>query len=1524
LYAVLLFCRDYGSCPVDEEISSPEELDGAVIATMTTNLRGVLDRYAQYKKDIGHPVKINGFHKNVFAPQGNTFKNIDRIPPTWGAFTKNDYKVHHYSKKCSAEQLMRNVLEGLLKAHRPSTDLLVLCFVTNDPEFSSIAAFLKLESQNDMLLVHSSAQNSITSLVKKHYSWTQVQDLARNRKDKKKDKAGSGKDTSAKTATPTSSKAKETPVEKERSSRAARYSDLESGEEQDDEDDDDDDGDDGEGLRIIPPGRELVPWNADGGEGFDFGIEEDPELQEKGKKAKKSLATLSADSDEGDSNKASRAKGGDGNAVVKLDLRFSSIATYMKKLLSWRRAQDEAQGGGSFNYLMGEDTSGYEEDPATACFLRVDMNPKVKKFFLHIRGPSAALVEQRHQRIKQMVDECIKVRQLHSFTGWSAEHRAALIGSEVLAAQEKATRACVLFHYSGATTVAEIVALRAVQHNALLKFVQKLKPKETLIEIPAAFVCWYDDQMWEKMRSCFAVKTEVIGADGKPAKVKTGYISPEEADETVKLKVWGFMPKFLEKALEHIHLNDDRAEISVVQWVDEAASAAAAAAMNAAANPTSAKGSGKDKDGKKDKEKEREKEREDKPAGRTVVMAPLAAPTASAVTAALRGETPTAGLVTPTLSAKSPKDRGADETAAGGLKAVCTFVDREGARFFYTFEDVFLEYLDRVFGVFVDEKEHALQLNLMNSNPDVRLDQLKVALYGSSMKSIQAARAYMDQFNDNALGRCQIFFPRVSARKFKDISNKKAAQVQKMLQLRIKNTAVDITAPRPERAPIDPFTVPGFVNIRSVPLMHNNAKVTFPTDVTITVCASLASDATRSVLDENKAAFNSIPSEFPIASLAVPATHSMRAALMTKAERDELAKRFNLVALRWEEASRTNGNMAVLRVWAYTKANLKTFVAELSRPDLGGSQSMLFVEDDTNVKAAIQTPPAGMPVPAPVPQPMPPRPTPAPVLKASPVMRPVQVPPPAAMMGQHNNGIHGAPQQMHGLQAGNAKIFANAKGAIRPVPGDPRTPPVEAVLTTKNVIYLPDLSLRFVMQGEPLKTKLGDVLERLLKSGVHIAYPYKDRTDPHACFELEGERDSVGRASVELNEFIEKATRSLRCVQVIMNTEQFHYLTAGGEGLLTGSNVVVQEMQTSCGVHFIFNPPPTSTREAFSLFDMRFASELVRKDALDQFGVAEPSFEAPGVAGKVDKEMMSVSVYNMYSQRSVEISIISSNSSESGWTWGVNNLLLLVGSNTLGFSAVETDLLNRGEVLVQRDANTGKTILRIKPNGLTRGINFQAAVLTNALLKCLQKANELGLKGLAVSAPTDIDAFPELTPELIRSLTVEAVVEFAKKCRSYLRFTKLVCIELGNNVATQAALLETSATPHIPAAMAALERRIEPTQRDRMVRTMAVLLERQEAEQVDVTLQAGYDPRNPHAPMQQRPPQSRISLLTCNVPLPLSLFTSLPSYERPKGFKTFLIKGLLSSVVKAVDLIRAKLATPKPMDDLPFNVEEFF
>jgi hypothetical protein len=1018
-----------------------------------------------------------------------------------------------------------------------------------------------------------------------------------------------------------------------------------------------------------------------------------------------------------------------------------------------------------------------------------------------------------------------------------------------------------------------------------------------MIQIPAAFVCWYDEVIWEKMRSCFAIKAEVMGTDNKPMKAKTGYISPEEADATVNLKLWGFMPKFLEKAIEHINLNDEREEIKVVQWVDEASTAAAAAAMVAAANPG--------------KEKEKAS-----PAGRTVVLAsaPVVAPTASAVTALLREETKKQVVekepVVVREPAKGSKERLVEESAAAAHKTVYTFQDREGGRFFYAFDEMFRDYLDKAFSVFVDEQEHAAQLALLSSGGDIKAEVLKVALYGVSLKNVQAARAYMEQFNTNMLGRYQIFYPRVSAKKYKEIFSKKTVQAHKMNLLRIKETAVDITAPKSSLAPVDPLKIPGFVNIRSRPVMHANSKVNFPTDVTITLCGSLATDITTAVLDENKAAFSSIPSEFSIATVAIPGTHHMRAELTSKNERDELVKKYNLVALRWEEGSRSTGNVCTAKVWAYTKANLKAILAEILRTDNGGAAATMLGDDRDLL---VPEPPTHSPVPVPMPVPIP-----VPANRFDPQQA-------VKMNGLARSPAMGPSQGAAGPsavnpQAGNVKLFATAKGAIKPVP-----PPAPPVNHTKSVIYLPDLSLRYVMQGEPLKTKLNDVLERLLKNGAHIAYPYKDRADPHACFELEGESQCIARASVELNEFIDKATRSLRCVQVIMNIEQFNYFTSGGEGLLTGSNAAVQEMQTGCGVHFIFNPPPTSTREAYSLFDMRFATELVRKEELDQLDMVELSLDPLDGQKGVDKEMMSVRVYNCYSQRNVEISIISSNSSETGWTWGVNNLLLLVGSNTLGFNASETDQLNRGEVLVHNDRVTGKTILRIKPNALTRGVNYQAAVLTNALLKCLQKANELGLKGLAVSAPTDIDAFPELTPELIRSLTVEAVVEFAKKCRSYLRFTKLVCIELGNNVATQAALLDSSATPNIPAAMAALEKRIEPTQRDRMVRTMAVLLERQETEHLDTTLQNTYN-KNPYGapPPRPLPEHSRVSLLTCNVPLPLTLFTALPSYERPKGFKTFLVKGLLSSVVKAVDQIKAKLATPKPMDDLVFNVAEFF
>ena len=129
--------------------------------------------------------------------------------------------------------------------------------------------------------------------------------------------------------------------------------------------------------------------------------------------------------------------------------------------------------------------------------------------------------------------------------------------------------------------------------------------------------------------------------------------------------------------------------------------------------------------------------------------------------------------------------------------------------------------------------------------------------------------------------------------------------------------------------------------------------------------------------------------------------------------------------------------------------------------------------------------------------------------------------------------------------------------------------------------------------------------------------------------------------------------------------------------------------------------------------------------------------------------------------------------------------------------------------------------------------------------------------------------------------------------------------------------------PGVPPGLVELEKRIEPAFKDRMVRTMVVLLERQETDQLDDMLLSSYEQQNQQQQknpyMQQQPPapprgelRSKLSLLSCNVPLPPSVFTALTSYNATKGFKTFLVKGLLSGVVKSLDLIKEKLATPPP------------
>jgi hypothetical protein len=92
----------------------------------------------------------------------------------------------------------------------------------------------------------------------------------------------------------------------------------------------------------------------------------------------------------------------------------------------------------------------------------------------------------------------------------------------------------------------------------------------------------------------------------------------------------------------------------------------------------------------------------------------------------------------------------------------------------------------------------------------------------------------------------------------------------------------------------------------------------------------------------------------------------------------------------------------------------------------------------------------------------------------------------------------------------------------------------------------------------------------------------------------------------------------------------------------------------------------------------------------------------------------------------------------------------------------------------------------MRPGRMKNGdMNGQVSIFSNTIMKLLQKANEIGLRYLVISSPTNIkDTFPDLSVDLIRSLTVESIVRYIKNSKVFLCFAKIICIELGLNKVT--------------------------------------------------------------------------------------------------------------------------------------------
>ena len=453
------------------------------------------------------------------------------------------------------------------------------------------------------------------------------------------------------------------------------------------------------------------------------------------------------------------------------------------------------------------------------------------------------------------------------------------------------------------------------------------------------------------------------------------------------------------------------------------------------------------------------------------------------------------------------------------------------------------------------------------------------------------------------------------------------------------------------------------------------------------------------------------------------------------------------------------------------------------------------------------------------------------------------------------------------------------------------------------VIRWPHQSFRFMFLGEPLKRSLNELLESLRTvNNILTTCPYRDKTDQAACLLLEGLPGTVAPCADRVNTFMRSVSQQMRCLQLLLSDAQ-------RKALMAQDLAKVKEVQGMCGVHLVLDPQPTDLSESASTYDIRLPCSETPIE-LEQESEGPQPLEEYEKGFRPPHELISVLVTSKVSGHAVMVSVMNNKACVGGWNWGVNNLLLVLdGSADAGLNPVEIEQLNRGEVLVNAEATTGRRILRVRPDPASmtlRGVEHQAESLVSALSRGLAAADSLSLTGVAVVAPLLNQCFSDIPVELVRSLTVEAVVAFIH--RAPVRYLeRVLCIE----ILPADVDVDGPSEYSLPGESSILL----PAGGDRMATTMLLLLEQANDPQ---TLAASAS-QNPFS----GPPVPSIRLLACNVSLLRNMIAEslVPPLQRgvapfmqpqpqlppgPPG--PIIIRGLMRSLVAAIQAIRKSVA----------------
>lgn len=660
--------------------------------------------------------------------------------------------------------------------------------------------------------------------------------------------------------------------------------------------------------------------------------------------------------------------------------------------------------------------------------------------------------------------------------------------------------------------------------------------------------------------------------------------------------------------------------------------------------------------------------------------------------------------------------------------------------------------------------------------------------------------------------------------------------------------------------------------------------MTLPADVTITVCGPAHSESQKRTLRAMENYFESIESDHFTVTVEIPSTSTLARHLTVRTTREEFIDSHNLVGLRFEEGSRSTGVAGTAKIWASVRHTIDAVL------DLVG-------EHGGRILIPVKLPP-----------------------RASQIIPLIST---AQGQGAVGSGTSTSERSTSDwdpskLTNGRAQTPVVVQPQLAETVVSKPSKPQQNPNNDSIVIRWPHPSFRFMFLGEPLKRSLNDLLENLRNiHSISTTCPYRDKTDQSACLLLEGSSGPVAISADEVNKFMRSVALQMRCVQLVLSESQRQLLIAQ-------DLAKVKEVQGQSGVHMVLEPQPTDLAEATSSYDMRLPSNEIggteigdeeRQAMSDIWADTEIFFRPP-------KELLSVVVTSKVSGHPVVVTVVNNKCGGGGggglgWDWGVNNLLLVLDASAdVGLNGLEIEQLNRGEVLVNAESSTGKRILRVRPEGSFIGLSTpekQAEGLVSALSRGLAAADSLSLGGIAVVAPTANQCFSDLAPDLVRSLSVEAVVAFIR--RAPVRcLERVLCIEIDYQAD------ENFPSENLASSEACV---LLPAGGDRMTMTLLILLE-QANDRAGMNLQSFSA-----APSMQ--------ILSCNVPLPRNvtaeaLMITLPSQgsqvnQNPSSFSShshgrnsrglsptqvssaspIVIRGLLRGLVSALRSIKQML-----------------